>query len=171
MRPKLFKSIFCYAAGILLVLGGLMFFVNGAPMSQAADSTAPSASRGGGLVPCGLGDVEKNPGSRCTVNDIFSLVARVTNYLIGVAGIFAVFKIVQNGFNMIVFSGNAESIKKAKGGLINAILGLVLVMMAFGLIYTVIHGIFQIDFNGNILTEPTKYIQETPPPKTAPPAK
>jgi len=79
-----------------------------------------------GLVPCG-GTNEKP----CNVQDIFSLIARVTNWLIFVAGIFAVFQIVWNSFGLIYSMGNEEGITKHKDGATQAIIGFVLVMIAY----------------------------------------
>ena len=82
-----------------------------------------------GLVPCG-GSGEKP----CNVQDIFSLIARVTNWLIFIAGIYAVYEIINNGFWMIVSLGSEEAITKRKAGLSNAVVGFVFVMLAYLLI-------------------------------------
>src|SRR3989344_6831635 len=79
-----------------------------------------------GLVPCG-GPTE----SPCTVKDIFVLVARVTNTLIGLAGIYAVYVIIGAGFWMTVTMGNEEAITKNKKALTQAVVGFVLAMMAY----------------------------------------
>ena len=100
--------------------------------------SAPVLVRAAGLVPCG-GDGEKV----CGVSDIFVLIARVTNWLIMVAGIYAVFKIVQTGFNLVISMGNEEAITKNKKGLGNAIIGFAFTMMAFMLINTVVNVILR----------------------------
>ena len=99
-------------------------------------SLIPLFASAHGLVPCG-GSGE-NP---CNVQDIFSLIARVTNWLIYVAGIYAVFQIVNAGFWLIVTMGNEESITKWKGALTEAVVGFVLVMMAYVLINTAVNSI------------------------------
>ena len=48
-----------------------------------------------GLVPCGDTQHGEQP---CTVYDVFYLIAHVTNWLIMVAGIYAVYKIIDGGF-------------------------------------------------------------------------
>jgi hypothetical protein len=103
-------------------------------------SLAPVVSQARGLVPCG--GYSDNNGTRekpCTVEDIFSLVAKVTNFLIGIAGIYAVYEIINAGFWLIVSSGREESITKYKTALSNAIVGFVLVLMSYMLINTVVN--------------------------------
>ncbi len=87
-----------------------------------------------GLVPCG-GDGE-NP---CKFTDIFVLIARVTNWLLMFAGVFAVYQMVNNGFWLVITMGNEESITQRKKGLSNAIVGFVLAMLAFVFINTTVN--------------------------------
>jgi hypothetical protein len=89
-----------------------------------------------GLVPCG--GIGENP---CNVKDIFSLIAKVTNWLIFVAGIYAVAQIILNGFYMVVSMGNEEAISKRKSGLTDAVIGFILVMVAYILINTAVNSI------------------------------
>ena len=94
----------------------------------------PQFSSARGIVPCG-GSGEKP----CTVQDIFILIARAINYLIGVAGIYAVFQIVNAGFWLMVSSGDEEKIKKWRQGLSNAVVGFVVVLLAFVFINTAVN--------------------------------
>ena len=113
-----------------------------------------------GLVPCG-GDGEKT----CDVKDIFVLIARVTNWLLMAAGVYAAYKITQAGFNMVTSMGNEESITKNRKSLSNAVVGFVFTMMAFMFINTVVNIILRgatndpackIDF-----TDPFTYLENT----------
>jgi len=94
-------------------------------------TAAPSSH---GLVPCG--GTNQSP---CTVTDIFVLIAQVTDWLVAVAALYAVYEIINNGFWLILSMGNEEVITKRKGGLSNAIVGFVLVMFAFMIINTVVN--------------------------------
>jgi hypothetical protein len=87
-----------------------------------------------GLVPCG-GDGEKV----CGLSDIFVLIARVTNWLIMAAGAYAVYKIVNSGFMLVISMGNEESITKNRKALSSAVVGFVFTMMAFMFINTVVN--------------------------------
>lgn len=115
----------------------------------------PVFAKAAGLVPCG------NEGeAACTFKDIFYMVARVTNYLIAIAGLYAVFKIIQTGFNFITTMGNEEAIAKNKKALSSAVVGMMLVMMAFLFVNTVVnfllHSKCKID-----LTNPLTYLTIT----------
>jgi hypothetical protein len=89
-----------------------------------------------GLVPCG--GINEQP---CTVIDIFYLFARVTNWLISLAGFYAVFQIISAGFWLITTMGNEESITKWKKGLSNAVIGFVVVMLAYMLVNTAVNAL------------------------------
>jgi hypothetical protein len=111
-----------------------------------------------GLVPCG-GSTQ----APCTVNDFLIGIARVTNFLISVAGIYAIYQIIFAGFNMVTSMGNDESIKQNKGQITNAVVGMVLVLLAYLFVGTVTNGILaqgdpckKIDF-----ANPLKYINNT----------
>jgi hypothetical protein len=96
--------------------------------------TLPFFANAAGLVPCG--GTGENP---CTVRDAFYLIARVTNWLISLAGLYAVFQIVSAGFWMVTTMGNEESITKWRKGLSNAVIGFVLVMMAYVFVNTAVN--------------------------------
>ena len=97
----------------------------------------PFAASARGLVPCGGYQDNGTPERVCNVEDAFVLVARVTNFLIAMAGVFAVFEFIRSGFWLIVSMGNEEDITKNKSAMQNAVIGFILVMMAFMFINTV----------------------------------
>jgi hypothetical protein len=101
----------------------------------------PFYSHARGLVPCGgykdaAGTQREAP---CNVCDVFSLIAIATNWLISVAGIYAVFQIVNAGFWLVISMGNEENITKWKGAITSAVVGFVLVMIAFIIVNTVVN--------------------------------
>lgn len=96
-----------------------------------------------GLVPCGgykddAGTQREDP---CDLRYVFILIATVTNWLISTAGIYAVYQIVSGGFWLIITMGEEENITKHKKTITNAVVGFVLVMMAFILVNTTLNGI------------------------------
>ena len=97
-------------------------------------SAAPLVSHAAGLVPCG-GPTE----SPCTVKDVFVLIARVTNWLIATAGLYAVYKVIDHGFWLVLSMGNEENITKHRSGIVDAVMGFCLVMIAFMIINTVVN--------------------------------
>jgi len=73
------------------------------------------------------------------------------------AGVYAVFQIIRAGLFMVISQGNEESIKKYRGLLANAIIGFVIVMLAFVMVNTVVN--FLIFSKCKVdLTNPTSYI-------------
>ena len=88
-----------------------------------------------GLVPCG-GPAPESP---CTVKDIFVMIAMVTNTLIGLAGVYAVFEIVNGGFWLITTMGNEEAIAKNRKRITQAVVGFVMAMFAYIFVNTAVN--------------------------------
>jgi amino acid transporter len=108
--------------------------------------SVPFYSHARGLVPCGG---YKDDGTReapCNVCDVFSIIALVTNWLIAAAGIYAVFQIVNAGFWLVTTMGEEEKITKYKNALTSAVVGFVLVMIAFIIVNTAVNYLL---LNGN----------------------
>jgi hypothetical protein len=126
----------------------------------------PFYSHARGLVPCGgyKDDAGTQREAPCNFCDIFSLIALVTNWLITAAGIYAVFQIVISGFWLVTTMGEEEKITKYKSGLTNAVVGFVLVMMAFIIVNTAVNYIL-LDGNAESLkvqlSNPYSYINAT----------
>jgi hypothetical protein len=128
--------------------------------------SVPVYSQARGLVPCGG---YKDDGTReapCNVCDIFSAVAIATNWLIAAAGVYAVFQIVNAGFWLTISMGNEENITKWKNALSSAVIGFVLVMIAFIIVNTVVNYLL---LSGNAqtlqvqLTNPFSYLNSAGP--------
>ncbi len=96
-----------------------------------------------GLVTCGGYNADGTREAPCTVVDMFYLVARVTNWLISMAGVYAVFKIIGAGFWLTTTQGNDEAITKYKSQMMEAILGMILVLMAFMFVNTTVNGLLR----------------------------
>jgi hypothetical protein len=122
-------------------------------------AAAPHFVSAAGLVPCG-----NNNQSPCTVLDIFTLVAQVTNWLIAAAGVYAVFRIIYAGFWLTISIGNEESITKWKKGIQDAILGFVLVMVAYVFVNTAVNFVLVSGISGCQLQlqQPLTYLKINP---------
>lgn len=66
-----------------------------------------------------------------------ALLGKITNVLLGLAGILAIFAIVNNAWYLIVSAGG-EGIDQHKKGLMWAVLGLVLIILSYSIIRFVI---------------------------------
>ncbi|MCX6797125.1 MAG: pilin [Candidatus Doudnabacteria bacterium] len=116
----------------------------------------PALAAARGLVPCG------NEGeSPCTIEDIFALIARVTNWLLMVAGIYAVCQIIGAGFWLVITMGNEEKIAQQKKALNNAVVCFVFAMMAFLIVNTGVNLLFRSKCKIN-LSNPLKYLTDGP---------
>jgi hypothetical protein len=122
---------------------------------------APVFAQARGLVPCGGYKDDGTLEHICTVNDAFYLAARVTNWLIMLAGLYAVVRIIYAGAMLTFSQGNQESVTKYQGALTNAIIGFVLVMTSFLIVNTVVNTLLlskcKID-----LRNPTTYLSIQP---------
>jgi hypothetical protein len=101
----------------------------------------PQFAAARGLVPCG--GYEDDAGTvrepDCTIGLIFIMAARVTNWLIGLAGVFAVYQIIAAGFWLAISQGNEETISQKKKALSNAVIGFVMALMAFMFVNTIVN--------------------------------
>ncbi len=140
-----------------------------------ASSTAYAAETGSsrlsdiiknGLVPCGRKDSPPNadatnvrPDDTCTLEDIFKAFARVTNFMLGFAGAFVVYKLISGAFGLVTSHGNEQAISEAKKKLMNAFWGFLLVLVSYLLISLVVYSLLRIKGPTDILTNPTNYIK------------
>lgn len=86
------------------------------------------------LVRCGRQG--QNP---CTIVDFFAQVAYLTNWLIAIAALFFVQRFSYHSFFLIITLGNEEAITKHRAGLMNTVLGFVLILMAFMMVNTAVN--------------------------------
>lgn len=129
MRTKI-KNII---AIIFLVFG--LFVITGANVSAADCSTGPGQPRliedprTHLCVPVPNG----SPGvaGALSIND---LVVRIINVLLAIAAIVAVLFIVIGGFRYITSAGNEDQAKKGRHTVVNALIGLAIVILAYALV-------------------------------------
>lgn len=70
----------------------------------------------------------------CSANPVMAYLEAIINFAAGALGIAVVLAIVISGFQYITSTGNPDAIKSAKKRLGNAILGLVLYLMMYGVL-------------------------------------
>jgi hypothetical protein len=117
-RKKTIYALFC------LVLG-LFFFLNtAAPVSATAPQTF-------NYTP-----MEQIPGYGAP-SDFFDYVAVLYRFGIGAVGIAALIMLAIGGFMYITSAGNNASMEKAKGVITDAIVGLLLAVSAYIILYTI----------------------------------
>ncbi len=73
-----------------------------------------------------------------TVSDLSGLVTKVSNWVFVIAGVLAFFYLLYSGILYITASGNAEQAKKAQQGILNAIIGIVIIVFAYAIVRAVV---------------------------------
>ncbi len=63
----------------------------------------------------------------CQAKDIYGVIAKITNFLIGFAGAFAVLRMLFGGYLMVGFPGDESAAKKANEILVHSFYGLIMV--------------------------------------------
>ncbi|MBI2637141.1 MAG: hypothetical protein HYW81_03030 [Parcubacteria group bacterium] len=101
------------------------FILTIAPLAHAAavDSALGKLNTIGGIT--GFGE------TRGGDVGLYEKIAAVINILLGFAGVVAVIFIIYAGFRWITASGNEEQVKEARGNIRNAVIGLVVIFLAF----------------------------------------
>ena len=69
-----------------------------------------------------------------SLNDILVVVANIIQLLLSFAGIIAVITIITGALFMVISQGNPARIKQAREIMTNAIVGLVIVALAYGIV-------------------------------------
>jgi hypothetical protein len=148
------------ALAVIVLSGGLVLAPSAfdAPtvLAQSQPTDKPTEGDKGGFVPCG--NTADNP---CQIGHLFSAFVVIINYLIAMAGFVAVLAIVYAGF-MMIYSQGQDQLKAAKGRFSGAIIGLVLVAIAFVLVNALFTGSLSIGVKdgASILSNPVEYIQK-----------
>lgn len=103
---------------------------------------APLPAQGIVLVPCGRSDQAGTAEESCNLEHLIILIIRMINYLTSIAAIVAMYFVVIGGFDMIIALGNPEKIEHGKETLSHAVIGFVLVILAFVFVNLAVNGLF-----------------------------
>ena len=108
-------------------------------------AVVPLPAQAFSLVPCGRDEDDSgaiDPEEQCDLWDLFTTISRMINYLVSVAGVVAVFYVINAGFGLVFALGNPEKIQSNKTAIANAVVGLGLVVLSFVFINLLVNGIF-----------------------------
>ena len=103
----------------------------GTTTSTTTTSTSATTNTGTGCNPNSGGTNICNPLPDSNLQDF---AIRMVKYLLGIIGAVAVIMIVIAGFRMVASSGNEDAQKKAQSMITNAIVGLVIAVLAYAVI-------------------------------------
>ncbi len=120
---------FFFATAFLLIV---MVFT---PMMVSAEVTGVSL----GLFPCnGVVDPNKPGSKECTFQDVVQLANKIINALFVIIMIIAPLLIARAGYYYIISSDKPAERSKANGQLLNLVIGLVIVALAYAIVKLVL---------------------------------
>jgi hypothetical protein len=105
------------------------------------------------IVPQG----DKYESGNYELNDFLSVAVNVSKIILGLVGSLTLLMFVYGGLMMIISSGNTEQVTKAKGILLAAVVGLVIVFASYIIIQFVMTSLGVDDWSGgtNLITAAT----------------
>lgn len=103
--------------------------VGGTPESQPTEGGAPGGAGGAGGE--GAGDYGLSAVTGLPKGEISDVIIRVIRYVLGLVGVVLFAMLIYGGFMYMTSAGNEEQVKKAKNVLTYAIVGIVIIAMAF----------------------------------------
>ena len=124
-------------AGFAIAIFGLLLVSQGLTPVAHAQAPDPNILWGGNLnqaqfqAQLGLGD-----------NDPREIAANIVRILLGFLGLIAVVIILLGGFKWMTAGGNEEKVGEARKLIIQGIVGLIIILAAFGISTFVINSIF-----------------------------
>lgn len=124
-------------------------------VAQSPQNIPFTANDNSGFVPCG-----NEKGNPCTFRHLFAAMIAIINYLIATAGFVAVAMIIYSSLRMIWSRGDMSKLAEAKGRFSGAVIGIVLVAVAYLGINAMFSGSFSLGIKDGalILSDPIKYI-------------
>lgn len=75
----------------------------------------------------------------CTINDLLSILVRLSKLMLGVLGTAAFAMFIYGGFVFLLSQGNQERVAKGKSILLNAVIGILVVFISWSLVNFVVN--------------------------------
>jgi hypothetical protein len=126
---------------VLLALGGFVLVpVSAALAAVPAESGGQATCRDEGEVKVG---VAVESGDKCVGdedNAIIEYSKGIIKFLSGAVGLVVVLMLVISGVQYVTSQGNSDQVKNAKNRLTNAVVGLILFIMMYGILEVLIPG-------------------------------
>lgn len=73
----------------------------------------------------------------CTVNDFVAMFINLATFFLGIVGLLAIFYFIVGAYDWVLAGGRSEMIKSGKTKITNAVIGLVIVLVAWAAINTI----------------------------------
>lgn len=130
-HPELYDTVSCLCPG-------------GNEVLCSREKVAGSSTAGGttgGLLPAPTGppvtagcDSSKQNCGNYSLNDFIQIAVLVSKYILSIVGALALLMFIYAGFTMLLSAGSQEKVTKARGILIGAVIGLVIVFASYMII-------------------------------------
>jgi Type IV secretion system pilin len=92
------------------------------------------AQSSSGLVKCG----PQGNQQWCELKDLFELLIGIYNFLLGMAGIVAFGLLIWGGIQMLLYSVDEEHVKQGKSTVLQALIGLAIILLAYIVVNTLL---------------------------------
>jgi cytochrome bd-type quinol oxidase subunit 2 len=130
------KRLKLFLASLVTVLGaGLVVAPVMAPVSAATSGNSINCGTDVNNLDLTKTDCPVDANAADTVNTTVKTVIRVFQVVVG---LISVFMIIYGGFKYVISGGGSDSVKNAKNTILYAILGLVIVLIAEGIVQFVL---------------------------------
>jgi len=106
------------------------------PLSAAAQP-AGTGGPSGGLRQIDNPDVNPTNIQVGNQDDVLQLIAKIISWALYVAGAIAVLFVIIGGYRYLVSAGNEEAAKKGRQTVVNALIGLVIIILAYVIVNAV----------------------------------
>lgn len=95
---------------------------------------AAYARSNSGIVKCGPQGSQR----LCELKDLFNLLIGIYNFLLGMAGIVAFGLLIWGGIQMLLYSAEEEHVKNGKNTVLQALVGLAIILLAYIIVNTLL---------------------------------
>lgn len=133
----------------------LSIFLAVAPVTFAAVPLDPNYFPQGAATVSGKNPADKAASERNVEVARSALTSRIVGAILGIAGVVAIFSILNNAWFLVASGGREEVITQHKKGLMWAVIGLILIILS----YSIIRFIISIPFQANETPAPQKQQQ------------
>ena len=95
------------------------------------------AAEGAQLLQEGLDKTAQKGELDTSKTDLPTIVGTIVNYLFGILGVILLTVVLIGGYLWMTAGGNEEKVAKAKGFIINGINGMIVIFLAYALVYVI----------------------------------
>lgn len=117
---------------LISILSAMFVAVLFLPNYVSATDSGVSSAKDGLKVTATAG------GITTTETDLATMIGKTLNYFFGVLGVVFLTVILIGGYQWMTAGGNEEKVGKAKGWVVNGINGMIVIFLAYALVYTIL---------------------------------